>query len=144
MEDLGSLVLRKILLADSAYITHFMLGRILRGEGYRIYYVKYPRDLVRQVRDISPDLLFLEPEISGGKGRQIVEYLARQVDLTIPIVLLTRITDTAKYDMLSWPGVHGLIRKPINSKKVLDVVAGIPYLDRSAENLGQTGELASS
>ena len=123
-----------------------MLGRILGGEEYRIYYVKYARDLVRQIRDISPDMLFLEPEISGGKGRRIVEYLARQVDLAVPIILLTRITDTAKYGMLSWPGVHALVRKPINSQKVLEAVSQIPIQERLTrdEPLENTGTATSS
>ena len=114
--------MRKILVADSANITHFVLERILGQEGFQVFYVKYPRDLVAQLRDVSPDILFLEPEISGGKGRKIVEYLARQVDLDIPIVLITRITDSARYQMDSWPGVHRLLRKPLNSEKVLEAV----------------------
>ncbi len=117
----------KVLVADSANITHFMLERILGREGYEIVYVKYPRDLVVRVREVAPDLIFLEPEISGGKGRKIVEYLARQPETArVPIILITRITDTNKYNMDAWPNVHRLIRKPLSSEKVLEAVGNLP------------------
>ena len=119
--------MQKVLVADSANITHFMLERILSREGYDIVYVKYPRDLVVQVREIMPDIIFLEPEISGGKGKKIVEYLARQPETAhVPIVLITRITDTAKYNMDAWPNIHRLIRKPLNSEKVMEAVTSVP------------------
>ena len=67
-------------------------------------------------------------------------YLSKQVDLSIPIILITRITETGKYGMLSWPGVQGLIRKPINSQKVLDAVAKIPVAEQwDSESLERTG-----
>lgn len=119
--------MRKVLVADSANITHFMLERILGKEGFQVIYVKYPRDLVVQVREILPELIFLEPEISGGKGKKIVEYLHRQPETRgVPIVLITRITDTARYNMDQWPGVHRLIRKPLSSEKVMEAVSSIP------------------
>ena len=119
----------KVLVADSANITHFVLERILGRDGHKVFYVKYPRDLISQIRELRPDLLFLEPEISGGKGRKIVEYLARQVDISVPIVLITRISDSAKYQMDTWPGVHRLIRKPLSSEKVIEAVNAIPLPD---------------
>ena len=120
--------MRKVLVADSANITHFMLERILGRDGYQIFYVKYPRDLVVQVREILPDIIFLEPEISGGKGKKIVDYLARRPETSrVPIILLTRITDTAKYNMESWQGVHRVVRKPLGSQRVLDAVNSIEF-----------------
>ncbi len=124
--------MRKILVADSANITHFVLERILGKEGNKVYYVKFPRDLIAQIRDIRPDVLFLEPEIAGGKGRKIVEYLARQVDMAIPIILITRISDSARCQMASWPGVHRLIRKPLNSEKVMEAVTSIQFPETKA------------
>ncbi len=126
--------MRKILVADSANITHFVLERILGREGYEVHYVKYPRDLVTQIRQIQPDLLFLEPEMSGGKGRRIVSFLANQVDITVPIVLITRISDLSKYNMEAWPGVYRLIRKPLSSEKVMEAVNGLAW-DQPAETL---------
>jgi len=118
---------QKVLVADSANITHFMLERILGREDREIVYVKYPRDLVVRIREVMPDLIFLEPEISGGKGQKIVEYLARQVETErVPIILITRITDTGKYNMEDWPNVHRLIRKPLSSEKVMEAVSSIP------------------
>jgi len=123
---------RKVLVADSANITHFMLERMLGKEGYQVSYVKYPRDLVTQVRQTQPDIIFLEPEISGGKGLKIVEYLVRQPETCyVPIILITRITDTAKYNMASWQGVHRVIRKPLTTEKVLAAVESIKFTAES-------------
>ena len=119
--------MRKVLVADSANITHFAIERILNREGWEVHYVKYPRDLIGQLRNLKPDVLFLEPEISGGKGRKIVDYLASQVDITLPIVLITRITDSDKYQMADWPGVHEIIRKPLNSDKVIHAISSINF-----------------
>ena len=129
--------MRKVLVADSANITHFMLERILGKEGFKVLYVKYPRDLISQVKDMAPDVIFLEPEISGGKGKKIVEYLVRQPETrSIPIILITRITDTNKYKMDLWPGVHQVIRKPLSSEKVLEAVQGIAFPDtKDLDNL---------
>ena len=130
--------MRKVLVADSANITHFMLERILGKEGYEVVYVKYPRDLVVQVRDIMPQVIFLEPEISGGKGKKIVEYLARQPETSrVPIVLITRITDTSKYNMEGWPNVVRLIRKPLSSEKVMEAVQHVAKT--RAEELLESG-----
>ncbi len=130
----------KVMVADSANITHFMLERILGKEGFDIVYVKYPRDLVVRVREIMPDIIFLEPEISGGKGKKIVEYLARQPETArVPIILITRITDTAKYNMDAWPNIHRLIRKPLNSEKVMDAVTSIEQVNSMQEEKRQAG-----
>lgn len=131
--------MRKVLVADSANITHFMLERILGKEGFQVIYVKYPRDLVVQIKEILPDMIFLEPEISGGKGKKIVEYLHRQPETRgVPIVLITRITDTARYNMEAWPGVHRLIRKPLNSAKVMEAVSSLSLpLDNPFSDINQ-------
>ncbi|CAM2068347.1 Response regulator [Sulfidibacter corallicola] len=115
--------MRKILVADSANITHFMVERILGKEGFTVFYVKHARDISGQINQIMPDILFLEPEISGGKGRKICEYLARRPETNhIPIILVTRVTDTNKYNMLNWPGVQGILRKPFKTDIVLEAV----------------------
>ena len=117
----------KILVADSANITHFMMVRILDQRGHQIYYVKYPRDLISQSKEIMPDVIFLEPEISGGKGKQIVEYLAKQPETRhIPIILITRITETSKYKMDEWPGVYAVLRKPLKSEGVITALEKVP------------------
>ena len=118
--------MRKIVVADSTSISQFMLARIFVEQDIEIIYVRYPRDLIAQVKYIMPDIVFLEAEISGGKGRRIVEYLQRKPETRhIPIVLITRIPGANPYGMRDWPGVCGLIRKPINSKKVLETVSKI-------------------
>jgi DNA-binding response OmpR family regulator len=113
-----------VLVADSASITHFVLERMLGREGFEVYYVKYPRDLVAQIRNLQPDFLFLEPEISGGMGKKIVEFLAGKVDISLPIILITRL-GSDHTNMRFWPGVRGIIHKPLNSDKVLEAVNGL-------------------
>jgi len=121
---------RKALVADSTHVTQFMLERILSKEGYEILYVQQPRDLLDQLKTVKPDVLFLEAEISGGKGLRIAEYLSKRSDLShIPIILITRIADPGRYSMESWPGVHRVVRKPLASAKVLEAVDSISFFD---------------
>ena len=131
--DQRGFALKTVLVADSANITHFVLERILGKEGCSVFYVKYPRDLVTQIRKVRPDMLFLEPEISGGRGKQIVDFLAKQVDIAVPIILITRITDSTRYNMDSWPGIHRVLRKPLNSEKVLEAVSSLPAVERISQ-----------
>ncbi len=122
--------MRKALVADSTHVTQFMLERILSKEGYELQYVKFPRDLLDKIKEYRPDVLFLEAEISGGKGLRIAEYLSKRSDLShIPIILITRIPDPSRYEMGQWPGVHCVVRKPLSSGKVLDAVDSITFFD---------------
>lgn len=122
--------MRRAIVADSAGIVHFVLERIIGKEGWQVLYVKHARDLISQVKEIMPDLIFLEPEISGGKGRRVCEYLSRSPETRhIPILLATRITDTARYEMETWPSVKGVIRKPLNSEKVFEAMAALNIAD---------------
>lgn len=122
--------MRKIIVADSASITVFMLERILGKDGHKIIYIKYPRDLIAQVKEIMPDVIFLEPEISFGKGQRIVEYLNRQPETShIPIILITRIPESRQYGMDRWPGVHALIRRPLIAAKVLEAMESLDFPD---------------
>lgn len=116
--------MRKILLADPASITLFVFERHLRALDVRIDYVRYPRDLIAQARDRMPDVIFLDPEIMpGGRGRKIVDYLARRPETRqIPIVLITRMTENSIRDMSQWPGVAGLLRKPLHHRKLLEIL----------------------
>lgn len=135
--------MRKIIVADSASITVFMLERILGKDGHKILYIKYPRDLVAQVKEIMPDVIFLEPEISFGKGQRIVEYLNRQPETShIPIILITRIPETRQYRMEQWPGVHALIRKPLNAAKVLEAMESLVFPDE--ENFSCLGNQSNA
>jgi len=119
--------MRTVLIADSASIVQFILERILGREGYRIFYTKHPRDFVQQARTLTPDIIFLEAEIAGGRGYRVCEYLHRRPETReIPIILTTRITDATKYDCESWPGVVKLLRKPLSSQQVLEAVSGVP------------------
>ena len=133
--------MRKILVADSANVTQFVLERILGQNDFQVLYVKYARDLVVQVKEIMPDLIFLEPEISGGKGQKIVEFLSRQPEtMHIPIILITRIADTKKHLMDQWPNVRGVIRKPLKSARIKELIerVEIPNTADLSRLLGRT------
>ena len=124
--------MQKVLVADSANITHFVLERMLGKEGFKVFYVKYPRDLVAQIRDIQPDILFLEPEISGGMGKKILEFLAGKVDISLPIILITRMISD-RTSMKKWPGVQGIIHKPLNSEKVLEAIGALQLQEKPGD-----------
>ena len=113
----------KILIADSASITEFILGRFIGHLGFEIVYIRYARDLIARVKVIMPHIIFMEAEIAGGKGKKICEYLHMQPETRhIPIILLTRIADTNKHNMANWPGVHRLLRKPLSSRRVMEAI----------------------
>ena len=122
--------MRKVLVADSSSIIPFVLERILGKHGYRVLFVRHARDLIAQVKEVLPDIIFLEAEIDHGKGHKICDYLHRQPETrSIPIILLTRLADAHKHKLEDWPGVHRLLRKPLSSKKVRESVESIQFTD---------------
>jgi DNA-binding NtrC family response regulator len=111
--------LQKVLVADSSSIIQFALERILGRQGFDIHYVRHVRDLIAQAREVMPDIIFMEAEISRSHGRKVCEYLHNQANTRgIPIILMTRIADPTKYNMQQWPGVRALLRKPLSTDRV--------------------------
>lgn len=120
--------MNKALVADTTSVLQFVLERILTKEGFEIYYVRHVRDLLIQIKMVLPDVLFLEAEMHHGKGRQICDFLnSRPETRHLPIILTTRIPDPERHDMANWPGVHGVLRKPLNSAKVKALVNQIDF-----------------
>jgi len=118
----------KALVADTTSVLQFVLERILGKEGFELSYVRHVRDLLVQIKMIQPDLLFLEAEIHRGKGKQICEFLHRRPETRhLPIILTTRIPDPDRHSLSEWPGVHAVLRKPLNSTKVKKAVASIDF-----------------
>lgn len=118
--------LQKVLVADTSSIIQFALERILGRQGYQIHYVRHVRDLISQAREVMPDVIFIEAEISRSHGRKVCEYLHNQANTRgIPIILMTRIADPSKYNMQQWPGVQALLRKPLSTDRVLSAIEGV-------------------
>lgn len=129
------LTLQKVLVADSSSIIQFALERILGRQGFHIHYVRHVRDLITQAREVMPDVIFMEAEISRSHGRKVCEYLHNQANTRgIPIILMTRIADPSKYNMQQWPGVQALLRKPLSTDRVLEAVESV---EKRLENLPQ-------
>jgi len=132
--------MRRVLVCDSASIVQFVLQRYLKDDEIEVDYVKTPRDLTRYLENCRPDGIFLEAEISGGKGRFVCDFLTRKADTRgVPIILSTRLTesDIRIHDLESWPSVRAVIRKPLSSDKVK---AEIYAMFRALEAAGTEGE----
>lgn len=120
--------MHKALVADTTSVLQFVLERILGKEGFEIYYVRHVRDLLVQIKTLQPDVLFLEAEMHHGKGKQICDFLHKRPETRhLPIILTTRIPDHSRHKMEDWPGVFGVLRKPLNSAKVKQMIAKIDF-----------------
>lgn len=120
--------MHKALVADTTSVLQFVLERILAKEGFEIFYVRHVRDLLVQIKMVLPDLLFLDAELHQGRGRHICEFLYKRPETRhLPIILTTRIPDPDRHDMANWPGVHGVLRKPLSSAKVKELVNSIDF-----------------
>ena len=117
--------MRRVLVCDSAAIVQFVLQRYLKDDEVEVGYAKTPRDLVRLIHTFKPDAIFLEAEISEGKGRTLCDFLNRKpATKGVPVILSTRLAevDTVSHQLESWPGVVALIRKPLSCDKVKKAV----------------------
>lgn len=133
----------RILVCDSASIIQFVLQRYLSDQGVEIDYAKAPRDMIECLREKDYHLAFIEAEISGGRGKRVCEFLAKNAKTSkIPIILSTRLSEEHLNDLKQWPNVRYVVKKPLSFQKVLDAIEEIRHCEESQaiHSLGNVAE----
>ncbi len=102
----------KILLVDDEENVRNALKRVLRKEGYEVYSAGSGQDALKQLKDISPDVIisdFLMPEMNG------IEFLNKAREI-LPDVIRIILTAHADLQMamqaINEAGVYRLLTKP--------------------------------
>lgn len=111
----------KILIADDEPLVTSSLTALLERMGHRIIAsVKTGIEAVDRVRELSPDLIFMDIHMEGINGleasRRILSHRA------VPIIIITGRSDEEVVEEADAVGVSGYLVKPIKDKDLVPAI----------------------
>ncbi len=113
---------RKILIADDETYIRLLVRSIL-GRDYTVLEASNGEEAVDMARTQSPDLILMDimmPKLDGVGACNIIK--ADSVTGTIPVVMLTALTDKLDQKYSRDMGADGYITKPFSSQELLETV----------------------
>lgn len=118
-------VAERILVVDDVYDNCFLLQIILETEGYKVDIANDGLTALVKVETDPPDLILLDVMMPGMNGYEVTQRIKQNDYLSsIPIVLVTA-HETSNLNQELLAKTNGIIRKPIEHKKVLARVQNI-------------------
>jgi len=114
----------KILLAEDNLINQKLAKRILEKHGYTsVVIVKNGEDAVKHYKTEKPDLILMDiqmPVMDGLEATKIIR--AQEIECKIPIIAITASAMPEDRDICLGAGCDDYISKPINPKKLVNLV----------------------
>lgn len=114
---------QRILLIDDDELLCEVLASFLEMSGYMVVQAGNGREGLERLGEGAFDLIVLDllmPEMDG------IRFLRNRGDATSPPVLVISASATADViDTLDYPGVVGVVRKPVRPPVLLERIAGI-------------------
>lgn len=110
----------KILLVDDNYTVIKILTKFLEEEGYNVFSTTDSANVIRTVREISPDVLLLDVVMPVLDGFEICRLMKNDIGISnIPIIILTAETDSRDIKRAVELGAIDYIRKPVEKVEVI-------------------------
>lgn len=117
---------RKILIADDNENIRDALTYLLEDEGYDLLLAKDGADTLRKVREIHPDILFLDIMMPEINGYDVCRAIKTDPDLKkIYIIILTAKGQVAEQERGKEVGADEYIVKPFSPMDILSKVKNI-------------------
>jgi diguanylate cyclase len=114
---------KQILIADDDPVTVQMLSGVLTERGFVVTVARDAMQAVMMAVRKPPDALILDIGMPGGTGFQVLERLkARAKTSSIPIMVLTALTDPALQARVLALGAKEFFTKPIVPEQLLQAV----------------------
>jgi CheY-like chemotaxis protein len=112
---------KRILIVDDDPAIGEVLQLMLEGEGYDVD-IQVDGQIVQQMQEPFPDLLFLDIRVSGTDGQTICQYLKSQpATRHIPIIFLSAHQDTQH--LARKAGADDFLAKPFQMDDLLALAA---------------------
>ena len=112
---------KRILVAEDDPGVGDMLREMLEEEGYEVE-IEMDGQVVQQMQEPFPDLLFLDIRLSGTDGRTICRQLkSQEATYHLPIIILSAHKDTRQ--MARDAGADDFLAKPFEMGDLLTLVA---------------------
>ncbi len=118
----------KILIIDDEDVIRNLFKRFLPRRGYEFHCAENGLDGLTAIKEIEPDLVFLDLKMPGMDGLEVLKK-AKDINADLPIIMLTGHGDfdsavqTVKY------GAYDFMRKPIE-----DIEALLVDIDKAVKN----------
>ncbi len=112
-----------ILIVDDSEGMRTLLGQVLEGEGYILFYAEDGNMAVSQAVQHYPSLILMDMSLPGISGWEAVEQLRAMSDFQhTPIIAVTAYVTKADEERAKAVGCNAHLGKPFDIMQVLDTI----------------------
>jgi DNA-binding response OmpR family regulator len=120
-------IMKKILIADDNENIRTALTYLLEDEGYQLMLAKDGADTIRKVRELRPDILFLDIMMPEINGYDVCRTIKSDPELKKTyVIMLTAKGQIAEQERGKEVGADEYIVKPFSPMEILAKVKNIP------------------
>ncbi len=114
---------KTILIVDDSEDMRTLLGQVLEGEGYTLFYAEDGDVAVSQAVKHHPCLILMDMSLPGISGWEAVEQLRAMPDFQhTPIIAVTAYVTKADEERAKAVGCNAHLGKPFDIMQVLDMI----------------------
>jgi DNA-binding response OmpR family regulator len=120
----------RILVVDDEKTVRRLLERFLTKEGFQVLTAGEGKDALELVKCQKPHVILLDIRMPGMDGMEVLKAI-RQIDPSVPIVMLTGVTDLDHIKLAVGLGADDYLLKPFDLSYVLSYLGH--YLQERVE-----------
>jgi two-component system, sensor histidine kinase and response regulator len=125
-----------ILVIDDEPNNFDVIQTLLGNEGYTFHYASSGQRALDRLDRLQPDTILLDVMMPDLDGIEVCRRIRASIEWqSIPIILVTALTDKAELQRCLSTGADGYITKPVNRVELLSRVAAIVRLKRECDRL---------
>ena len=118
-----------VLIVDDDTDVRQFLCHLCEYEGYKVIEAERGRDALIYIEEARCDLMFLDINLRGGSGIELVRILRRQ-KLEIPTIVISGYVSAEITRQLLELGVDRIVAKPFNTERILGEIHELLSLDK--------------
>lgn len=117
---------KTILIVDDSEDMRTLLGQVLEGEGYTLFFAEDGNMAVAQAVAHQPNIILMDMSLPGITGWEAVEQLRKMPDFQhTPIIAVTAYVTKADEERAKAVGCDAHLGKPFDIMEVLDTIDGL-------------------
>lgn len=117
---------KSILIVDDSEDMRTLLGQVLEGEGYTLFYAEDGEKALSQAVTHHPDLMLMDMSLPGISGWDAVKQLRIMPDFQhTPIIAVTAYVTKADEEHARAVGCNAHLGKPFDIMQVLDTIESL-------------------
>jgi two-component system, sensor histidine kinase and response regulator len=125
-----------ILVIDDEPNNFDVIQTLLGNEGYTFHYASSGQRALNRLDRLQPDTILLDVMMPDLDGIEVCRRIRASIEWrSIPIILVTALTDKAELQRCLSTGADGFITKPVNRLELQSRVASIVRLKRECDRL---------